>query len=54
MIAHENGQHYNQYILPGFIDAHVHTESSMLISTVRSLLVWLMIPTISLDVRKYS
>ncbi|BAY26516.1 adenine deaminase [Calothrix sp. NIES-2100] len=32
-IAHENGQHYDQYILPGFIDAHVHIESSMLVPT---------------------
>ncbi|MDM9384152.1 adenine deaminase [Chlorogloeopsis sp. ULAP01] len=32
-IAHENGQYYEQYILPGFIDAHVHIESSMLVPT---------------------
>ena len=30
-IAHEEGKSYNQYILPGFIDAHIHIESSMLI-----------------------
>lgn len=27
----ENDQKYDHYILPGFIDAHVHIESSMLI-----------------------
>jgi adenine deaminase len=32
-IAHEDGQYYDQYILPGFIDAHVHIESSMLVPT---------------------
>ncbi|MFB2769449.1 adenine deaminase [Pelatocladus sp. BLCC-F211] len=32
-IAHENGQDYDQYILPGFIDAHVHIESSLLVPT---------------------
>ncbi|MBD2338465.1 adenine deaminase [Calothrix sp. FACHB-156] len=32
-ITPEYGQIYNQYILPGFIDAHVHIESSMLIPT---------------------
>jgi adenine deaminase len=30
-IQHQNEQHYEQYILPGFIDAHVHIESSMLV-----------------------
>lgn len=32
-IAHEREQYYEQYILPGFIDAHVHIESSMLVPT---------------------
>jgi adenine deaminase len=32
-IKPENGQSYDQYILPGFIDAHVHIESSMLVPT---------------------
>ncbi|MEI3650396.1 MAG: adenine deaminase [Dolichospermum lemmermannii FEM_B0920] len=31
-IVQEQGQ-YSQYILPGFIDAHVHIESSMLVPT---------------------
>lgn len=30
-IQHQQGECYNQYILPGFIDAHVHIESSMLV-----------------------
>jgi len=30
-IAHSSDVNQNQYILPGFIDAHVHVESSMLI-----------------------
>ncbi|MBD2298763.1 adenine deaminase [Nostoc sp. FACHB-190] len=30
-IERQDGQHYEQYILPGFIDAHVHIESSMLV-----------------------
>ncbi len=30
-IIPEAGQHYDRYILPGFIDAHVHIESSMLV-----------------------
>ncbi|MBD2203148.1 adenine deaminase [Calothrix sp. FACHB-1219] len=30
-IMRQNGQKYHQYILPGFIDAHVHIESSMLV-----------------------
>lgn len=29
-IEHQPGVLYNQYILPGFIDAHIHIESSML------------------------
>ena len=32
-IVPEYGQHYDQYILPGFIDAHVHIESSMVVPT---------------------
>ena len=32
-IALENGRQYNQHIIPGFIDAHVHIESSMLVPT---------------------
>ena len=32
-IVSEYGKHYEQYILPGFIDAHVHIESSMLVPT---------------------
>jgi adenine deaminase len=32
-IRREDGQHYQQYILPGFVDAHVHLESSMLVPT---------------------
>ena len=31
-IVQDQGQ-YSQYILPGFIDAHVHIESSMLVPT---------------------
>ena len=27
----ENSENYEHYIMPGFIDAHVHIESSMLI-----------------------
>lgn len=30
-IVREDGKHYDRYILPGFIDAHVHIESSMLV-----------------------
>ncbi|BAY09135.1 adenine deaminase [Calothrix sp. NIES-2098] len=30
-ILRKEGQNYDQYILPGFIDAHVHIESSMLV-----------------------
>lgn len=30
-IASEPGKSYQQYLLPGFIDAHVHVESSMLV-----------------------
>jgi adenine deaminase len=30
-IQHQNEPAYEQYILPGFIDAHVHIESSMLV-----------------------
>jgi adenine deaminase len=30
-ILHDEGQCYDQYILPGFIDAHIHIESSMLV-----------------------
>lgn len=30
-ILHEEQKIYNQYILPGFVDAHVHIESSMLV-----------------------
>jgi adenine deaminase len=30
-IVHEPGRHYDHYILPGFVDAHVHIESSMLV-----------------------
>ncbi|MGK7927725.1 MAG: adenine deaminase [Spirulina sp.] len=30
-IIPEAGRHYDRYILPGFIDAHVHIESSMLV-----------------------
>lgn len=32
-ITLKDGQYYDQYILPGFIDAHVHIESSMLVPT---------------------
>lgn len=32
-ITPQDGQYYDQYILPGFIDAHVHIESSMLVPT---------------------
>ncbi len=32
-IHREDGQQYHQYILPGFVDAHVHIESSMLVPT---------------------
>jgi adenine deaminase len=32
-IKPENGQYYHQYILPGFIDAHIHIESSLLVPT---------------------
>jgi adenine deaminase len=30
-ITYESGQTYDSFILPGFVDAHVHIESSMLI-----------------------
>ena len=30
-IIRELGKHYEEYILPGFVDAHVHIESSMLL-----------------------
>ncbi|MGK7915522.1 MAG: adenine deaminase [Prochloraceae cyanobacterium] len=30
-IMREDGQHYDRYILPGFVDAHIHVESSMLV-----------------------
>ncbi len=30
-ITRESGKHYEEYILPGFVDAHVHIESSMLV-----------------------
>jgi adenine deaminase len=30
-IIHEEGKQYSQYIMPGFIDAHIHVESSLLI-----------------------
>ncbi|HOW57021.1 MAG TPA: adenine deaminase [Smithellaceae bacterium] len=29
----EDNNHYNSYVLPGFIDAHVHVESSLLVPT---------------------
>ncbi|MFN3306924.1 MAG: amidohydrolase family protein, partial [Candidatus Kapaibacteriota bacterium] len=29
-ITHERNEKYTNYILPGFIDSHVHIESSML------------------------
>ena len=32
-ITRESGKHYEEYILPGFVDAHVHIESSMLVPT---------------------
>ncbi len=32
-ITREPGQHYQEYILPGFVDAHVHIESSLLVPT---------------------
>jgi adenine deaminase len=32
-IEPEYGKKYDQYILPGFVDAHVHIESSMLVPT---------------------
>ncbi|MEA5572301.1 adenine deaminase [Calothrix sp. UHCC 0171] len=32
-IVREEGKQYHQYLLPGFIDAHVHIESSMLVPT---------------------
>jgi Amidohydrolase family len=32
-IVREDSRHYDRYILPGFIDAHVHIESSMLVPT---------------------
>ncbi|MCX7595912.1 MAG: adenine deaminase [Fischerella sp.] len=30
-IRDQDGKHYDQYVLPGFVDAHVHIESSMLV-----------------------
>lgn len=36
---HPNGESYNHYIAPGFIDAHVHIESSMLTPSEFSKLV---------------
>ena len=30
-IQQEENQHYKRYILPGFVDAHVHIESSLLV-----------------------
>jgi adenine deaminase len=30
-ILRESQKNYNQYVLPGFVDAHVHIESSMLV-----------------------
>ena len=32
-IDRESNKHYENYILPGFVDAHVHIESSMLVPT---------------------
>ena len=32
-IQPEEKKHYHQYILPGFVDAHVHIESSLLVPT---------------------
>ena len=32
-ITRKPGKHYEEYILPGFVDAHVHIESSMLVPT---------------------
>lgn len=32
-IARESGKDYKEFILPGFVDAHVHIESSMLVPT---------------------
>ena len=32
-IERESGKHYEDYILPGFVDAHVHIESSLLVPT---------------------
>ena len=32
-IARESDRHYQEYILPGFVDAWVHLESSMLVPT---------------------
>ena len=32
-ITRESGKHYEEYILPGFVDAHVHIESSLLVPT---------------------
>ncbi len=29
-ITRESGQHYEEYILPGFVDAHIHIEISLL------------------------
>ncbi len=30
-VTHEPNNHYDTFILPGFVDAHVHVESSMLV-----------------------
>ncbi len=32
-LARSSGKEYQKYILPGFVDAHVHIESSMLVPT---------------------
>jgi adenine deaminase len=32
-IQREENKHYERYILPGFVDAHVHIESSLLVPT---------------------
>ncbi len=32
-IQQEENQQYSQYILPGFVDAHIHIESSLLVPT---------------------
>ena len=30
-ILHKEDRHYDNYVLPGFVDAHIHIESSMLV-----------------------